>query len=442
MPIFAAHFEPSASSPFSAAYVRVLSAMPSLDGRISELHKPKLLWAWGVSYEPYVFSEYVPPQGWDGCYRRTVSAHAAGPPVFVGAHTFSISGKSANSSAAGRLSEVPADLWQNLAVEKGENGAPILPQLEFAVTGVVQMPYSVTRRVCRMSIQSQPGGMSEGCSCQENSGTEIFSTPEISHSKNWSVELGAPHAIMLVPPAGEQLSISPRIGALVFSSHKAAQISILSDGGELNSTYFDVFSVQKGELGATAVASSESNTIGANLSTAPSAGQSGAHSPTKSNFSISFSNPSLLDEKNRSFAYQYYISTSSPLPSGTSNVRLYFRNEFDDEDYFGWDFLVRDASFIAQNQDGAAMAKVAKPAASPQMPEDDFASMQISLKSAPAEISGDGESFETVAFAGNSSARPAISFLQKTGGLAQIQTNFPAAIFAFLGALWLFRAAR
>ncbi|GEM_PF-4196051 len=421
LPSYSQQFQPTITSPFPTAYVRALAAMPSVDGRVSEFHQPKILWAWGVSFVPQMHREYVPEKGWDGCYRETTSISSAGKPTFVGSASFVVAGKSASQPAGSTFTGVPDALWKNLSVQRGENNSPILPALSFTISGHIEMPYSVVRTVCRMSRQMQPGGVSEGCSCEPLPAQTIrLRTPDLSHQRNWSIELGKPLGVLLLPVAGEQLSFRPKTGMLIFSSHKASQISLLSSGKELNTSYFSQFHALKGEAGELQVFSEDMRQYGQNFSGMPGIATAGFPSLMKSNSSTTYSNPFPLDRLNRSFAYQYYIEASSPFPAGKNNITIYFLSQFGDEELINWPFLARDASYVSV--DGSITSVNAKAEKTP----------------IPSSSAADG-TVQKFHFAGNDSVRPSSAFLTENLKGMEFDSPLPFALLSFLGALWLFR---
>ncbi len=413
--------------PFSFAYVRVLEAMPSVDARVSDLHRPKILWVWGESNGGSL-KKTVP-----GCEDSEYTLTAAGNPQFFGTMFFSVQGRQYQQPTSSATVDVPAEFWKNISVKEGENSTPLLPDFTATVAGEIIVLYYYTEKVCSTQSDGVPGpgggvgGKGEVCRCDEKAEFRNISSGEISNSKTWQVEVGKPSFFMLLPIVAEQLSFRPKLQALAFSSRKPAQLTLLYNGGELNSSILALFELNESGFGHLHVVSQESRLYGKNLSGRPSVPQSGIAASLAAANGTKFLLPTSLDPSNSSYAYQYFLASNASLPAGEGNLTAYFVDMFDDEFNASFRISVRDLSQISLGN-SSAQAVIIGP--------DGLPYAYVQPRTQPRNFSTQFD------FAGNSSVRPSSAIAQKFPQPAAIPLAIlgPIALFALL--LWYITVGR
>lgn len=414
------------SSPFQSAYVRILLEMPSVDNRVSNLHSPSLIWAWGAQPR----AVYVDVGGCDIGHvsRIPVLDAAAGSPTFNGTVTFSLANKSSSIPARKRGKiPIPPDLWREISVLEGANSTPVLPALSVNVTGKFWVLFREDAYLC---FSETPGPNSKGCRCGQQETKHMWlSTPEISDSRNWSVEIGRPFFFLLAPIAGEQLSFRPKLQVLVFSSHRPSQVSLLYNGRELNSTYRTLFNQTIGELGEMHVESNDTDIYGINISGSPPFLPSNISAPLSFANGTKFKRPSSLDASNTSYAYQYLIESNASLPVGKGNATIYFRNQFDDEYNKTWEVVVRDASAIVLSENVAQVQVV------------DADANRRNSSARAIQNSSDGGLFSSYYFEGNDSVRPSSAFASGYQASKEFPWQVAGALAIVLAGAWALRQA-
>jgi hypothetical protein len=423
--------EPDFDNPFAYSYVRTLDAMPSVDSHVSEYHRPSVLWAWGASYKNEYHKEYAPATGWDGCYREISTLKSNGTPKFSGTLEFEVQGRKFSIPANSPSVEVPQELWQNLSVLEGNNSSVLFPNLTFSINGSVNAPFLLSQTICHLQISTQPGGISEGCLCEQFADKKVnISSGPLFNSKQWQIETGNPLAIMLSPQGGEQLSYRPKFQALIFSSHRISQISLLLNGSLSNSSYLYKFGIKEGELGDESVVSYVTDEYGTNI-TETTLPLSEIPSAIRVLWGEKYALPKSFDILNRSFGYQYFFDSNVSFQPGNNQVSLMFRNHFGDASWQNFQFLVRDGAFvsISGNASGENATLVII--------------NQSGMRAIPrGEVTTSQNKFlGNATYPGNEYERPAALPYSIPLPLPS-ESSLPWAILAFFGALWLFRKGK
>lgn len=341
---------PSYDHPIGFAYVKLLSAMPSVDTRISSNHPPEILWTWGQSHGSYL--EKLVPGCRQGVYRLTVS----GKPKFDGSIVLSAGGKSQALAPSEALIATPDEILRNLSISKGENSSPVFPTLNISISGKVKVPYIRKKTVCRMVREAvgAPGkgvtGSGEVCRCDDLPLENVtIESDLLSDQKLYEVEVGTPFFTKLIPIAGEQLSYRPQAVVALLSSRMPAALSLSLDGKELNSTHRSEFSTVQGEFGEWNVVSREVDYFSS------SPGLSNLSAPLEFSTSKKYLNATALDGSAFPHAYQMLLSTRTQLPNGASVLSASFTDHFNDKYSSSWKILTRDLAII-ENENGSVQA--------------------------------------------------------------------------------------
>ena len=324
----------SLEHPFSYAYFKVLGAAPSVDGRISDLHPPKVFFAWGEKHSPH---ESVSKMG--ECSVSEWEIGQNGSAWLNGTMTWSLDGQNytmrvENGSEDPLEMNVPAAAWAGLTVRRAADGSPRLPNLTMTFDGVVGVQYRHREKVENSGRAPNQGGMANIRFCgpgEEKIDQRNYTVP-VNFSRTYEVETGEPLLVLLQPVDLEQLEYAPKLQAAALLSRQPQRIQM--GAGELAwaQANFSQYYPEKDEFGFMSVRRLPKEEDRARYAT------SGPLVRTFANSSHAYLQPGALDGQNRSFAWQYYMRVQmdeSVLPPGEANATVFLEDEFGD----GWSAL-------------------------------------------------------------------------------------------------------
>ena len=326
--------EPTQADIFSAAGMKIISAIPQAGNVTTDLGDPKLLWTWFAkvpSSASFTFSTG------NGCPDSQIELYNPSGLRLEGgrlAYSYGSMDKEIGLSSTGP-NPAPLDLGQSHLRDADFSLA--YANLSLEMSGEVGVDYLFRKMDYTMNCQQGPRGSSCNCTMRTSMGTMQYHKP-VSDSAMLDVETGPVQEVWLNPPLGTGLDGNGIGKVLLLSRRMPSKISVASDGRVIALDRPYLFSSSQGQCGETDVSASFSP-VGAGLFVYRGEG------PVF---------PPQLVDKNASY-YPIYAEFDWNGAAGAKAVQIGYEDWFSDTQNFTRDFSAGEPSAFYGNRSPAIM---------------------------------------------------------------------------------------
>ena len=351
---------PTVDDPVSFFSMRVFTALPSVDERISSNHIPLMLWGWGEQHEEKVEEERKTPN----CPDSVITVESNGNPVpgeFSALVQFQDEERSADL-LNGSKNPFPIPFSKeelDVQIEKDNETNRSKPlYLNITIAGSLSFTYARTEHTYTYECETvwiNETNSIEVCTCHPvtyESNITIEKTASSSHS--FLLENGNVLFFLLKPILREQLKDESAVNAVIFSKRLPYKAYLKFDDNVFNAVYTNSFSIEEDGLGVQYIKSAEDFHKGI------SPDDKDITNSTNLNSSLSFSSletylrPIQLEKENESFSNIYGINSSYANMSGRHNLSMLFFDHFNDRYEYNENVLTRTMTLISieRKEDG------------------------------------------------------------------------------------------
>lgn len=337
--------KPSVFQPIEWAFIELSPASPSVGDHISNKHPPDFFWVWGERHAPSLTYTYsLSPS----CDPSQIKISEFGKPGISGTLKWSLPGASIVQSLDEHSKPLLAnplakDAWESLRTAEGENHTPILPLFSISFVGSVSVPYlkEVEEHYLVKSSDAH-GNVIEHCESRFSTSVVFYRFP-VASSRNYFIEHGDPLFLKLRPADLEQLSLASGFDSAQLSNRRAFSTKFMPNNSLALYTRWAHYSFSKDEVGFWNIERRE----GVQEKWADGIPSEPFLASVKSNSSTFFIEPIELDEKQRSFAYQYFQAIKYPLDLGFLSIAYELEDDFGDHWNSSFLILTRSPSAIS-----------------------------------------------------------------------------------------------